>query len=67
MLCFSLAVVTKERFIDRLDTDMVTIKRQLEKMDMLMSEIVRFIDPSILENLDRIKQQIEVGQILDDF
>lgn len=59
--------MTKERFIDRLDTDMVTIKRQLEKMDMLMSEIVRFIDPSILENLDRIKQQIEVGQILDDF
>ena len=59
--------MTKERFIDRLDTDMVTIKRQLEKMDMLMSEIVRFIDPSILENLDRIKQQVEVGQILDDF
>ena len=67
MLCFSLAVVTKERFIDRLDTDMVTIKRQLEKMDMLMSEIVRFFDPSILEKLDRIKQQVEVGQILDDF
>ena len=67
MLCFSLAVVTKERFIDRLDTDMVTIKRRLEKMDMLMSEIVRFFDPSILEKLDRIKQQVEVGQILDDF
>ena len=46
---------------------MVTIKRQLEKMDMLMSEIVRFFDPSILEKLDRIKQQVEVGQILDDF
>ena len=59
--------MTKERFIDRLDTDMVTIKRRLEKMDMLMSEIVRFFDPSILEKLDRIKQQVEVGQILDDF
>ena len=59
--------MTKERFIDRLDTDMVAIKRQLEKMDMLMSEIVRFFDPSILEKLDRIKQQVEVGQILDDF
>ena len=60
--CFVL-VVAKERYITRLDADMVIIRGQLAEKDALMVDIVRLIDSDILTKLDGVKRQLEVGQL----
>ena len=59
-----LVVVTKERFITRLDADMVIIRGQLAEKDALQVDIVRLIDSNILTKLDGVKRTLEVGYLV---
>lgn len=66
-LFFSLLVLAKERFINRLDADMALIKEQLRMKDMLMLDILRLMKPVIIAKLDSTKRQFEVVNLLDIF